>query len=229
MYHSVDSRSQDYLTVSQNQFREQMEYLSESYNLIQLRDVIHANEPSPSFPDNPAVVSFDDSLKDNLDYAIPVLEEYHIKAVFFVIAGYLGGNNLWDHKAYKISDHMSPDDLLYLHHHGHEIGNHSLSHQRLTKLPDHDLKKEFIQSNQMLTEIIGNKPDVFSYPYGSADQRCIELCRKYFKFGFTTVRQGCFDWQSEPATIRRIYISPQDRPDDVQRKINGYLKGIQHD
>jgi peptidoglycan/xylan/chitin deacetylase (PgdA/CDA1 family) len=227
MYHSVDLTSCDYLTVSQRQFKLQMDYLQFNYNILPLRDIQNLKHQSQTLR-SPIIISFDDSFKNNIDYALPVLGKLKIKAIFFVIATYIGKNNLWDHKAYSISQHMSKNDLLLLQKQGHDLGNHSLTHQRLSKLPDLKLEEEFKLSNNILTEILNNKPIAFSYPYGDADNRCLNLCKDYYKFGFATTKQGVFDWQINQFNIRRIYVSPHDGPKDLQQKINYYLEGYQH-
>lgn len=229
MYHSVKKESADYLTVAADTFYEQIAFLAENYNIIGMGSAIGALEGKNELPPNPVIISFDDSLKDNLDHALPVLERFQAKAVFYVISGYIGKDNSWDHKAYSISEHMSVADLEVLVQKGFEIGNHSWSHQRLTKLPDERILDEFAGSNRVLEEIIGYEPETFSYPFGGVDERCARLCRSYFKAGFATVRTGCFNWTIDRANIRRIYVSPADQPGDLRYKIACYRMEKQHE
>jgi peptidoglycan/xylan/chitin deacetylase (PgdA/CDA1 family) len=227
MYHSVDIKSPDHLTVSLEQFRKQIEYLSKSYSIISLNDILNCNDLE-KIPSDTIVISFDDSLKNNIDYALPVLDEFKVKAVFFVVAGSLPGDNWWNKKSSKGLENMTPEDLQMLVNSGHVIGNHSLSHSMLPDLSNKMLEKEFVKSSEILEESLGFRPRVFAYPYGEADQRCIKLCKKHFRYGFATVKQGYFDWNTDPSNIRRIYVSPQDGARNLDYKISCYNREEQH-
>jgi len=174
-------------------------------------------------PPNSIVITFDDSYENNFTNALPILQQYSAKAVFFVVAGYLDNYNLWNRKSFKLIRHMSIDNIMLLCSLGYEIGNHTLTHQRLTKLTDDLLNNELSESNKILTSIIGSQPYVFAYPYGGADERCAEICNKIFKTSFSTTRMGSYDWENNPSYIRRIYISPNDGTKELDEKIMNYF------
>ena len=228
MYHSVDLESTDYLTVSRKNFYDHIAYLKEHYNVTGIEEIAGNRADGKEISPETIVITFDDSLQNNIHYAVPVLEEFEVPAVFFVIAGYIGKDNSWDHKAYRIEKHMNEGELKSLVKSGFDIGNHSLTHQRLTKLSDKEVKREFVHSTAIIEEITGQKPSAFSYPYGDADERCLDLCRRHFTYGFATVRQGDFDWSLAGNNIRRIYVSPTDSPRDLEEKIGCYKRSIQH-
>ena len=81
MYHSIDLISRDYLTVSEKQFKLQMEYLKFNYNILPLSE-IQDIKCKASISQPTILISFDDSLKNNIDYALPILEKLEIKAIF---------------------------------------------------------------------------------------------------------------------------------------------------
>jgi peptidoglycan/xylan/chitin deacetylase (PgdA/CDA1 family) len=226
MYHSVMLESFDHLTLSLGQFRKQMEHLSKSYSILSLNDILKCDNLE-KIPSDAIIISFDDSLKNNIDYALPILNEFNFKAVFFVAAGSLPGENWWNKKSSKGLENMTPQDLQTLVKSGHTIGNHSLSHAQLPDLSNKMLKMEFIKSNEILEEKLGFRPEVFAYPYGNADQRCIDLCKEHFKYGFATIKQGYFDWNTDPSNIRRIHISPSDGTSSLDYKISCYKQGKQ--
>jgi peptidoglycan/xylan/chitin deacetylase (PgdA/CDA1 family) len=228
MYHSVELESNDYLTISRKSFYEHIAFLKKHYNMRSIEEIAVNTAQAKEIPANTVVISFDDSLRNNIDYTVPVLEEFDAPAIFFVIAGYIGQDNSWDHKAYRIEKHMNELELKELVTSGFSIGSHSLTHQRLPKLSDEDVKQEFIRSKTILEEITGKKPLAFSYPYGDADERCLTLCQQHFTYGFATVRKGEFDWSLANNHIRRIYVSPTDSPRDLDEKIRCYKKSIQH-
>lgn len=217
VYHSVDLDSEDYLTVAREQFARQIEHLAGRYAFVTPRDVL-----ARQVPDDALVVSFDDSLKDNVEHASPVLEQFGARALFFVITGYLGRDNAWNHRAYRFADHMTPRDLWDLTRAGHEIGSHSVTHQRLTKLSDAQLEEELLRSHNMIAALCGTAPAAFAYPYGGFDARCVAAVRRHYAFGFGSAREGDYDWEANPGAIRRIFVDATDGPEDLDRKIKEY-------
>lgn len=229
MYHSVEKESDDYLTVSCRMFEEQLAYLKEYHSILTARQILELISNGKEIPQNPVVITFDDSLRDNVENALPILDKYSAKATFFAIAEYIGKDTLWNHKAHKILMHMNEAELKCVHSEGHEIGNHTLTHQRVTKLSDEQLKRELHESNRILTEIVGQKPVTMAYPYGGVDQRCADIARPIFKACFSTVTAGYFNWMDDMAQIRRIYVSPEDDKNQLKYKISCYLREKQHE
>jgi peptidoglycan/xylan/chitin deacetylase (PgdA/CDA1 family) len=222
MYHSVNTRSDDYLTVSQERFATQIAHLVTDYSVIQVNDVIQHQSRGVALPEKPIIISFDDAMMDNIEFALPVLEQYGATAIFFAIAGYLGKDNDWNHRAYRFANHMGSKDLRDLVTNGYEVGNHSLTHHRLTKLSDEQLHNEFFLSHQIITEATGREPYAFSYPYGDADEDCYRICAEFYGFGFVSTEQGNTDWMANPTNIKRIYIGPEDSPQRLNEKIEAY-------
>lgn len=82
-YHRVNVLNVDYnlLCVSPIRFRQQMLYLKYNYKIVRFED-------DWSLLDQDAVViTFDDGYRDNLEYALPILEELEIPATIFVSTG----------------------------------------------------------------------------------------------------------------------------------------------
>lgn len=236
MYHGVEPESSDYLTIGVEQFDRQIAHLAEAYSPVRLSEVIQRLSPSSRaarratpLPDNPVLVSFDDAYRNNLEYAVPILRRHEVWAIFFVITSQIGGTNRWNHKARRILDHMNREELLQLHDAGFELGSHTVTHQRLSKLPTDEIESELRDSARTLAEVTGERPTAISYPYGDADERCRDICANHYDFGFGTVRDGVFDWREQATQIRRIYVGPNDSAVDLDRKIACYRNGVQHD
>jgi len=229
MYHSVAPEPLDYLRVTCSQFQRHLEHLCTNYSVVSLQMILQAKQRNTPMPAKPVLITFDDGLKDGFDHAMPLMEKAGVRAVFFVIPAFLGKDTRWDHKAPTIEPHMSASDVLALHRAGYAIGNHTLTHQRLSKLPVDEMRQEFTQSHAILTDLLSQPPVAFSYPYGDGDERSRQVCREMYSFGFATVRQGVFDWDIEPENIRRIYVSPDDTPEQLDAKIQCYMKQRQHE
>lgn len=77
-------------TIDQNRFCEQMEYISRHYTPITLSDFIAWKRNGKQLPPNPVLVTFDDGHTNLYRYAVPILNKFDIKAVFFVKSGCMG-------------------------------------------------------------------------------------------------------------------------------------------
>ena len=229
MYHSVEPESSDYLTVSAAVFEEHMRFLKDGFTVIRGRDGADIHNGAALAPENPVIVTFDDGFLPVAEYAVPILVRMNLPAAMFIVGGYIGGNNAWDHKAYRIVPHMDQRKIRELFDAGFEIGSHTLTHQRITKLPVEEQIRELEENDRILKEITGEKPDIFAYPYGGADEVSAELCRERYGVSFATVHCGVFDWREDPAMVRRIYVSPDDTPDKLKEKIAFYCRGEQHE
>jgi len=107
-------------------------------------------------------LSFDDARSSNIEWGIPLLNEYGIKATFFVLPSAVQR----DLDAWKNAVSA-----------GHEIGNHSISHPcsgnfvwaRAKALENYTLdrmEKELSLANEQIQELLGIRPKVFAYPCG---------------------------------------------------------------
>lgn len=103
LYHRVtdDSYSpggffpQSGIAVERTAFRQQMEFLSSNYTCVSLNrivNILRRNEPIPS--GRPLVaITFDDGYRDNLEIALPILEEFSIPVTIFVTTGFIEGTH----------------------------------------------------------------------------------------------------------------------------------------
>lgn len=69
-------------------FDSSIAYIKKKFDIITIEDI-------PSIKNNKknhATISFDDGYKDNIDYALPILEKYNIKASFYVVTNCIDYN-----------------------------------------------------------------------------------------------------------------------------------------
>jgi peptidoglycan/xylan/chitin deacetylase (PgdA/CDA1 family) len=88
LYHRVSDLKQDpqLLAVSENNFREHLQLIKNSYQILNLGDDWSCScEPS-------VVITFDDGYADNYLNALPILEESEVHATFFISTGYVNSN-----------------------------------------------------------------------------------------------------------------------------------------
>jgi peptidoglycan/xylan/chitin deacetylase (PgdA/CDA1 family) len=116
--------------------------------------------------------TLDDGLRDQLDRAVPALEAAGLRGTFFVIAGGVPDDpavaaaakpGAWNGIAWP--------ELAALAARGHEIGNHSWSHPRLTKVDDARLRHEVDAAHARIAERLGRAPVSFCAPFNAQDGR----------------------------------------------------------
>ena len=128
-------------------------------------------------PGNPVkrlVLTFDDGTTDFLEYALPLLQEFHFTATLFIVAGLVGGRRTWGHAAGSGSE-VSPvpligaGDLRHLAAAGFTIGSHTMQHRPLPRLPLPEAATEIATSRYVLSDLLGQPVDWFAYPYAATD------------------------------------------------------------
>lgn len=107
-------------------------------------------------------LSFDDSRRSNIEYGIPVLNKYGVKATFYVHPQVVKEN--LDEWKVAVSN-------------GHEVGNHTIVHpcsenflwSRNKSLEEYSLasmREELEDANKQINELLGVKPISFAYTCG---------------------------------------------------------------
>lgn len=110
-------------------------------------------------------LTFDDGPSYNVTNSIiSVLEDYKSKATFFLL-----GERI-NKKTYKIVEKI--------HKAGHEIGNHSWSHRKLTLLNNEEQFQELEKTNIAIKRVINKELKWFRPPYGCHDNSVIKNANK---------------------------------------------------
>lgn len=98
-YHRVfDLKSDPHeIAVSKENFKKQMTYIKNRYNVITLDQLID-HKKTKSLPKKSIIITFDDGYVDNLINAVPVLEELQIPATIYIATDYIDSNSpfWWD-------------------------------------------------------------------------------------------------------------------------------------
>ncbi|MGP4076186.1 polysaccharide deacetylase family protein [Halobacillus sp. K22] len=82
---------------------------------------------------------------------LEALNEYEAKATFFMIGK-------------RISYY--PEVARQVAEAGHEIGNHTWDHPRLSRLPQKEVTQQIDATQQIIKQVTGQKPDVIRLPFG---------------------------------------------------------------
>lgn len=122
-------------------------------------------ESSFPWPDGKKValsLTFDDARMSQVDAGTALLDQYGVKATFFVVPSSVKQRLAGWKKAVA---------------NGHEIGNHSLNHpctgnfswsrdKALENYTLFQMRNELLAANKSIEELLGVKPEVFAYPCG---------------------------------------------------------------
>lgn len=99
-YHRINTIEKDYnlLCVSPVRFRQQMLYLKKNYQIV------HFKEDWNTLDSDSLCITFDDGYLDNLEYAVPIMEEMEIPATIFVSIGTMDQSRelWWDELEYLL-------------------------------------------------------------------------------------------------------------------------------
>ncbi|MBD3615432.1 MAG: polysaccharide deacetylase family protein [Gracilimonas sp.] len=214
MYHRIvddKSLSKKYDTCLHiDEFHRQLELLDRlNYTPITFEDYRLYLEKKIQLPQKPIFLTFDDGYLDTYKLAYPLLQEYGMKAVIFVLGDRKVKTNIWDLGQAKIAEQaelMNDEQILELHEDGFEIGCHTLSHLDLTQLSSEACFQEIKKPKIILEALLGSRVNSFSYPYGLVNE---EIKRKVYRAGYwfaCSVFSGPVQFGIDPLEIRRIAI-----------------------
>ena len=156
MYHDVFNKSQDesgFNSPGANYYKIQVKIFETHL------DLIHRSKPN-------TILTFDDGGVSFYSVIAPLLEKRGLLGHFFIATDYIGKNGFCNEAQIK-----------ELHERGHFIGSHSSSHpDNMDKLDIKKRKKEWLESIEKLSNIVGCRINEVSIPngyYNSSDIRLL--------------------------------------------------------
>nr|WP_100292719.1 polysaccharide deacetylase family protein [Aeromonas cavernicola]PJG60296.1 polysaccharide deacetylase [Aeromonas cavernicola] len=170
------------------------------------------------------MITADDGYQDNLTRMLPLLEKYGYKAVVYVVTG--EQYNRWDVEHPSNPDApvalMNGAQIKALAATGHvEIGGHTLTHSRLSKLSPEQQAYEIRENKRQLEALVGYPLLSFAYPYGDMNDSAREQAiQAGYRFAVAT-NSGPKAIHQDPYQIRRIAIFPRTDAFGLWRKIRG--------
>lgn len=145
-------------------------------------------------PDKPMVaLTFDDGPGKRTSELLDMLEEYSAHATFFVL-----GTNV----------ERYPDEIKKMQEIGCEVGNHSYSHEDLSKLKKKGLKKQVNKTNELIKDITGYGVLLVRPPYGAIS----ETMKKQMEQPMILWNIDTLDWKTRDAkkTIEAVMTDVKD-------------------
>lgn len=119
--------------------------------------------------------SFDDGVEQDIRL-VELLNKYHLKATFNINTGLAKSQY-----AFTLQDHLIkrlPLETLKELYQGHEVAVHTYSHPFLADLSDEEVLSEIQKDIFLLEKTFNVKPLGMAYPYGSYDDRIVDIIKK---------------------------------------------------
>ena len=162
MYHHIQpaaiakQKDQIALSVDSGTFESQMAYLnSAGYTTISTSQLAQALINHGQVPGKSVVVTIDDGYGDFYNFALPIVQKYHIHVDLLIPTGLLNNPDYmnWDQLKAAISSGLIT------------IVNHTHSHTNLGAADASKISFEVLTAKKQLADI-GQNPNIFGYPYG---------------------------------------------------------------
>ncbi len=150
------------------------------------KDVIFAGNTSENY----VALTFDDGPHPVDDHALlDVLDKHGVKATFFLL-----GKHMEAH----------PEHTKEISKRGHEIGNHSFSHNWTVTFPvsQTSIKQEILRTNDIIEEITGVRPSYFRPPRLVQGKKIARVLKELeMKSIIASAFTLDFIWQEDPQAI----------------------------
>lgn len=188
MYHHLvegnNADNWDIMTVSR--FKAQMKAMRQAgYTAVTFDDLRQYVNAGVELPEKPVVITFDDGYSSNYSLAMPILEEFDMKATIFMIGATVGqdtykdtGHSMAPHFSWEEAKEMEASGLIDIESHGYDvhevlglddepIRDGCLQMEGESEATYVDFLSKDCQTMRMLfEEYLGQVPRVLAYPYG---------------------------------------------------------------
>lgn len=160
MYHHISEEEGSGLTISAPKLEAQLKLLvNHNYRSWHFSELMNTRELQSR---KNVVITFDDAYVSQLEYAVPLLQKYNLKATFFVPLGYLGKTDSWNTGQLDImtaEQLKSLPDLI-------ELGYHSYYHEKYHEMPLEKIDEDLQMSKKTVNASGLRFREVIAYPYG---------------------------------------------------------------
>lgn len=159
MYHQILPKNLDPkndLIVTTENLEEQFIYIKNNFTTLFFKDL---HKESNTL--NKIILTFDDGYYNNLEYLIPLLEKYQLKATIFIPTEYIQSRMNSSEKNF-----MSFDEIRTLNPELVEIALHSHSHRNYSEMSVEEAREDLKNNIEILRENTINFSNILAYPYG---------------------------------------------------------------
>jgi peptidoglycan/xylan/chitin deacetylase (PgdA/CDA1 family) len=228
-YHRFGDSPRDPFCVRRKDFEAQMRWLADERLALSLEDVeeLLAGEEDMH---GRVLVTIDDGCRSTLTSALPVLREYGIPAVAYVVVGSMGKGRGVDGD--QPEDYMTWDEVDSLLETGIvTIGSHAVHHRSLGRMDPAEALDEAILSKEILDRRLGTETRSFAYPFGTRADYGKDTRRALAEAGYTTgftSQHGCITEGLDPLELPRIKVEGGEPLWMFQKLCRGAMDAWRH-
>jgi peptidoglycan/xylan/chitin deacetylase (PgdA/CDA1 family) len=212
MYHAVmPEPPSSFLkyAITPKTFAAQIGWLARAgYESIDLDTLLDARAGRRTLPRKPVVITFDDGFQNCADHAVPILADRGFTAIFYLVAGLMGGSSRWLVDilglAFPLMDWTTVRDL---ERDGFFFGAHTMSHPHLAEVTPERCREEVVTSRRVLEDGLGHEVRHFAYPHGSYDPRVRDIVAEAGYRSACSVEIGYSPPTDDPLILRRIPVN----------------------
>jgi peptidoglycan/xylan/chitin deacetylase (PgdA/CDA1 family) len=176
-----------------NAFRRQMAWLSaNNVKTLTLNDLLSQGSLSR---ERVICLTFDDGWLGNYLNAYPILQEYRLRATFFIATALIGQGF-----------YMTWDQLNKMRDSGISIQSHTVSHRPLGDMEEAEILFELSESKKIIEGKLSTEVKHLSLPHGNAKPKIWPLAKKIGYLSISTSDVGFHLWGSGDPWIKRIGI-----------------------
>ncbi|QDI93008.1 polysaccharide deacetylase family protein [Salicibibacter halophilus] len=139
-------------------------------------------EPIDDAEEEAVLITIDDAPDEYAVEMAETLDELDVAAIFFI-------------NHHFINDEEGEEQLLDILEHGHELGNHTMTHANLQEITEEEVEDEIVDLNDEIERITGERPDFFRAPFGANTDRSWEVVEEEGMLGMNWTYG--FDWEEE--------------------------------
>jgi peptidoglycan/xylan/chitin deacetylase (PgdA/CDA1 family) len=160
MYHHIDAEARSRFATTPDAFRAQMRWLAANgFVSVSVDDIAASLRGGPPLPPKPVAITFDDGWRSQFVHGVTVLQEFGLRATFYLVARYIVPGDTFMHWR----------ELDVLAGNGHWFGSHSGRHEKQTGLGRAALAADMAAVRNLLRARMGIVPTTHAYPFGAAN------------------------------------------------------------
>lgn len=223
-YHRFEEKVRDSLCIAPVEFERQMQALKDGgFTVIPMKDFLAWRRGESDIPAKSAIITIDDGYVSGYDTAWPILKKFGYPFTMFVYVKYVnsGGKSVtWDQLAEMRDAGVDIECHSYSHEdlHGKRVKKETA--EEIKKIGKTEwLRKEIVESKQIIEKQLGIKVDVFSYPFGVYNQEARDMVKEAgYEAAFTVYGQRLT--HGSPYDLLGRYAIESSKPQILQAALN---------
>ena len=169
MYHRFGEGRYPSTNISMEMFQEHLALLTNGeYTILPLPKIVETLKSGQLLPDRTVGISIDDAYLSVYENAWPLLKAANLPFTIFVATSPVNRN---------LSGYMNWDQLRELKAAGVTVGSQTHTHPHMHALSVERVREEIDTSNQIFLNELGERPELFAYPYGEYSRFVIDAIK----------------------------------------------------